>query len=145
MNLEIAASGQSRVEIYQWLFIQPDCPLDKTRLPCFEALFYEPFYQFMRQQFLAHEMEKVHELGADLVSLMHISPEHNKDFKRVTAPELVGLADSATGAWKKLVRPHDRFGAVSTEMLFGWFPVADYPQMKDWWEYVTQRYDWVVL
>ena len=29
----------------------------------FDTLFYEPFYQFMRQQFLANEMEKAQELG----------------------------------------------------------------------------------
>jgi hypothetical protein len=82
VNLEVAASGQSRVEIYRWLFEQSDCPIDKARLPCFEALFYEPFYQFMRQQFLAHEMEKARELGADVVSLLHIAPALNLDFKK---------------------------------------------------------------
>jgi hypothetical protein len=40
--------------------------LDNTQL-AYDALFYEPFYQFMRQQFLAHEMELVHEMGADRV------------------------------------------------------------------------------
>jgi hypothetical protein len=39
----------------------------------------------MRQQLLAHEMEKAHELGADIVSLLHFSPAHNKDFMRVTS------------------------------------------------------------
>jgi hypothetical protein len=41
-------------------------------IPHFDSLFFEPFYQFMRQQFLAHEMEKAHELGADEVNLLHI-------------------------------------------------------------------------
>ena len=40
----------------------------------------------MRQQFLSHEMEKAHELGVDIVSLMHIAPKHNHDFTRITSP-----------------------------------------------------------
>lgn len=143
--LQVAPSGTDRTKIYEHLWLAEDCPLDKRRIPSFGSLFYEPFYQFMRQQFLAHEMEKAHELGVDVVSLLHISPEHNADFKRVTAPDLAGLADSATGVWKKLVKPQDRFAAISTEMLFGWFPAEEFPQMKDWWEYISQRYNWVVL
>ena len=59
--LETAASGRKRTAIYQRLFEKEDCPLAKEILPSYEALFYEPFYQFMRQQFLAHEMEKADE------------------------------------------------------------------------------------
>lgn len=62
--LKIAPSGTDRSEIYRHLFDSPDCPINKELLPSFTVLFYEPFYQFMRQQFLAHEMEKVHEMGA---------------------------------------------------------------------------------
>jgi Fic family protein len=54
--------------IYRPLYQRDDCPLDKGLVPSFEALFYEPFYQFMRQPLLAHEMERAHELGADRVS-----------------------------------------------------------------------------
>ena len=54
-------------------------------------LYYEPFYQFMRQQFLAAKMEAAREMGADVVSLLHISPDENGDFKRITSPLLKGL------------------------------------------------------
>jgi len=37
------------------------------------------------------------------------------------------------------------FTAESTEMLFGWFPLAQFPQMAEWWAHVRQRYPWVVL
>ncbi len=143
VNMEVAASGQSRVKIYQWLFDQPDCPVDKTRLPCFEALFYEPFYQFMRQQFLAHEMEKAHELGADIVSLLHIAPAHNLDFKAITAPLLKKPDLSATDVWKALVNVPDRFISVSTETLFGQLDPDCFPELKDWQTYIQSRYTWI--
>ena len=87
-RLKYAASGTDRTKIYEHLYIAEDCPISKDLLPNFDCLFFEPFYQFMRQQFLAHEMEKAHELGAEKVSLLHISPAHNKDFMRVTSPHL---------------------------------------------------------
>ena len=136
-------SGTDRSAIYRHLFDAPDCPLDKSLLPSFDALFYEPFYQFMRQQFLAHEMEKAHELGADVVRLMHISPAHNLDFRRVTSPELSPLGKSATSVWKRLVKPADRFVPVHSEDLFGGFKENDLPEMQEWMEYIYSRYLWV--
>ncbi|NMC34726.1 MAG: hypothetical protein GYA36_20065 [Veillonellaceae bacterium] len=143
VNLEVAASGQSRVEIYRWLFDQPDCPIDKLRLPCFEALFYEPFYQFMRQQFLAHEMEKARELGADIVSLLHIAPAHNLDFRTITSPLLRAPGSSATDGWKALVTLPDRFIRVSTESLFGQLDADQFPELKEWQAYIQARYTWM--
>ena len=142
--LRYARSGTDRTTIYQHLYDAEDCPLDKTKIRSFEHLFYEPFYQFMRQQFLAHEMEKAHELGADVVSLLHISPGHNSDFGDVTAPELRQLGHPATAVWKKLVRQPDRFLGEYTENLFDQYPVSKFPQMKDWWKYISERYGWLV-
>lgn len=73
-NLVFAKSGQSRLEIYRPLLEAEDCPIDTKRLPCLKAMFYEPFYQFMRQQLLAHEMEKAHEQRAKLASVLRSSP-----------------------------------------------------------------------
>jgi len=141
--LGFAQSGTDRRQIYAWLFEREDCFLDKPLLPCFCDLFYEPFYQLMRQQFLAHEMEKARELGADVVSVLHIAPEHNKDFCRVTSPALRRLGDSAINVWKRLVRTPDRFASVTAEKLFGRLPVDGLPELAPWWDYVSQRYPWL--
>jgi len=136
-------SGTDRRQIYAWLYECEDCVLDKSLLPCFCDLFYEPFYQLMRQQFLAHEMEKAHELGADAVSLLHIAPGHNPDFRRVTSPTLRGLGDSAIDVWKRLVRTPDRFASVATEDLFGRLPTGRLPELAGWWDYINRRYSWL--
>jgi hypothetical protein len=142
-SLKIAASGTDRAEIYRHLFEKADCPIDKGILPCFDSLFYEPFYQFMRQQFLASEMEKAHELGADVVSVLHIAPAHNADFRKVTSPELGELGTSATSIWKRLVKNEGRFISISVEELFGYLSETQLPRMKSWVEYVHARYQWV--
>ncbi len=142
-SLKIAKSGTDRTGIYRPLFRRDDCPINKELLPNFEALFYEPFYQLMRQQFLAHEMERAQELGADIVCILHIAPDHNADFSRVTSPYLAPLGVTVTDVWKKLVQPEDRFISISTEQLFGNRLIGQLPEMREWWEYISARYSWV--
>jgi hypothetical protein len=142
-NLEIAKSGKSRAEIYYELFHADDSPIDRNKVLKYEYLFYEPFYQFMRQQLIANEMEKAQELGADSVSLLHISPDHNMEFKRITSPGLKGVGGSATGVWKKMVKDPDKFIAVSIEDLFGKFDPEDQDNLKSWYAYITSRYRWI--
>jgi len=48
-------------------------------------------------------MEKAKEMGADIVSLMHIIPAHNLDFRKVTSSALQHLGSSPTQIWGKLV------------------------------------------
>jgi hypothetical protein len=141
--LKYSDSGTDRTEIYRHLFEKTDCPVNKDILPSFDSLFYEPFYQFMRQQFLANEMEKAHEMGADVVSVLHIAPAHNNDFRKVTSPELGKLGESATSIWEKLVKPEGRFISISTEMLFGNLSEKQLPKIESWLEYVYARYQWV--
>jgi len=140
--LKTAKSGTDRTAIYAHLYNRDDFPLQKELLPGFESLFYEPFYQLMRQQLLAYEMERAHELGAEAVSLLHIAPAHNTDFQRVTSPALGVLGDSVIEIWKKLQRYPNRFASVSTEELFNKLPVEKFPELSGWWEYITTRYSW---
>lgn len=141
--LKISTSGTDRTGIYRHLFEKTDCPIDKVMLPEFDALFYEPFYQFMRQQFLVYEMEKAHELGADIATLLHIAPAHNSDFRKITSPALKNLGTSVVDIWKQLVKPAERFISVSTEQVFGGLDAGQVPDMKSWIEYIHTRYPWI--
>jgi hypothetical protein len=144
IDIHIAASGTDRTAIYRHLYEAAGFPLRKDLLPDFEALFYEPFYQLMRLQLLANEMEKAHELGADRVSLLHIAPAHNRNFPRVTSPALEPIGATVTGVWQRLVKQPDRFTGVSTERLYRAFPAERFPALAPWWEYITARYPWVL-
>ncbi len=97
----------------------------------------------MRQQFLAYEMEKAKEMDADIVSLLHIAPAHNLDFRKVTSPTLKQLGNSPTEIWGKLVRDNTRFKSVYTEGLFGGFSVEEMSELKEWLDYLQKRYRWV--
>jgi hypothetical protein len=149
-SLKVSKGGTDRTAIYRHLYDREDCPLRKELLPSFDALFYEPFYQFMRQQFLAHEMEKAHELGADMVSVLHISPAKNLGFRKVTSPGLAHLGETATGVWSKIaggsghtLHGDERFRAVHTEDLFLGVTSEQFPDLAAWLEYIRTRYAWV--
>ncbi len=141
--LAIAKTGTSRVDIYRHLLEAEDCPINKDLIPNLEDLFFEPFYQLMRQQFLANEMEKAEEMEADIVSLMHISPAHNNDFKRITSKRFFGLGSSAIGVWENLIINKDRFLGISTEKLFGGAAREVIRGMDKWLDYIQARYPWV--
>ncbi len=141
--LAVSRRGTSRLEIYRRLYEAEDCPIKRNQLPGFEDLFFEPFYQLMRQQLLANEMEKAREVQADVVSLMHISPDHNIDFKRVTSERLLGLGSSSINVWKNLINEKDRFLGISTEELFGSTSPEVVAGMDEWFNYIWTRYPWV--
>jgi hypothetical protein len=145
VDKQIAASGTDRTAIYRHLYEAGDFSLRKELLPDFGSLFYEPFYQLLRQQMLANEMEKAHELGADRVSLLLINPWHNTDFPRVTSPKLAHLGPTVIDVWKRLVKEPSRFASVSTEKLFGCFPIQQVPELAAWWQYIAARYPWVLV
>jgi len=140
--LKISKHGTDRTKIYYPLFNLNDCPINKSELPDFDALFYEPFYQLMRHQFLAHEMEKAEELGAKSVSVLHISPSINNDLGRITSPKLLGLGVSVTDVWKKILIESNKFKSIFTEKLFDPFPIDKFPELKSWWDYLKERYSW---
>jgi len=88
-------------------------------------------------------MEKAKELGAAVVSLLHIAPAHNTHFQLVTSPALRPLGNSVTGVWKLLQRRPDRFASISSEELFNRYAAHKSPAMDVWWDYITARYSWM--
>jgi hypothetical protein len=128
---------------YGPIYEAEDCPLNKDLIPDFKALFYEPFYQLMREQFLAHGMEKAQEEGAAVVSVLHLAPRCNEEIEKVTSPALQALGDHATSVWKMLVKRPGRFASVAIEDLFSSFEVRKFPKLKNWRGYIAARYAWV--
>ena len=141
--LGISKNGTNRMDIYRHLYDSPGCPLEKTKVSSFSDLFYEPFYQLLRQQLLAHEMELARELECDLVTVLHVAPACNRDFHRVTSPGLRPLGNSSIEVWKELVRSPDGFLSVSTEALFGDFPFDTHPELASWCQHISERYPWL--
>ena len=140
---EYSKNNTDRKKIYSHIFNEKDCPLNKSLIPYFRDLFYEPFYQLMRQQFLANEMQKAYEQCADKVSILHIAPLCNSDFTKVTSKNLHSLGSNVIDVWKLLIKTQDSFKSLNTEELFCKFPILKYPELENWYAYMQQRYSWL--
>jgi hypothetical protein len=139
----VSDKGTNRVLTYAPFFTSVVCPLDKALLGRFEDLFYDPFYQLTRLQFLAREMERAQELGAARVRVLRVVPAANVDGDLVSTAALKRLGASVSAVWGRLAHPSDRFLNVETEKWFGSFPVDRWPDLVDWWRYLTRRYVWL--
>ena len=142
-SLKKSRQGTDRTILYAPIYESEDCPLDTTKITNFSDLFYDPFDQLMRQQFLAHKMEKAGELGVEKVSLLHIAPSQNSECQKVKSPALKKLGESATEVWNQLVIEDSAFSSISVEDLFANFPVTNFPALQEWWNYIIQRYRWL--
>lgn len=117
---------------------------DKDKL--YDSLFYEPFYQLMRLQLLAQEMEghKDKEMDADVVSVLHICPEANNEFRNnVPSDYLKGRlpGKGVLEIWKELV-PSEKFMSIILEDLLDTVAQQVRPNNQEWVFYIKTRYGW---
>jgi hypothetical protein len=78
-----------------------------------ELLLDEPFYQLMRQQLLAHRLEKDHAHGAEIVRVLHVlAPENSGYQDSLVRAEHRALGRSVDEVWAKLLRATDRFAHI---------------------------------
>lgn len=133
--------GIYRIAFGRWQGDRPD-------FPEYRAFFVEPFYQLMRQTLLAQEMERARingggEMEADIVSVLHISPEANVGFSTnfQAAKALADYGSTVGAAWTKLVGD-DRFLALSTESFLSVIDQAAPEDWQPWREYLLSRYGW---
>jgi hypothetical protein len=110
----------------------------------YNALFFDPFYQLMRLQLLAQEMEFNKEMDADVVSVLYISPAENTELREgVTSPYLRKTypKEDVFEIWKGLV-PEDRFTSISTENLLSTITESCSNTYTNWVDYLNTRYGW---
>ncbi len=78
----------------------------------------EPFYQLMRQQLLAHELERARAHGVDRVRVVHVLPPANLAYQQsVHRPSQLALGSTVSDVWGRLLRHPDRFVSVNPAMF----------------------------
>lgn len=131
-----------RKQNYSTAFCRDGGVFERRDQNLYSALFFEPFYQLMRLQLLAQEMEYHKEMDADVVTVLHICPHANTEFRdRVPSPYLA-RAFPNTGTleiWQKLV-PREKFTSISTEYLLHTIRREAQDIDRDWADYLQVRY-----
>lgn len=134
-SVAISSRGTDRVATYAPLLDDPDCPVlsgDPKRL------FYEPYYQLMRQTLLAWQMVKHGEFGASDWLHIHVIPELNVRLRGrgKAAPALVGR--SMAEAWQSVLKRPERYRLMTpSELLAG---VGTDGPWAEWRQWLAERY-----
>ncbi len=136
-SMAINSNGTNRIEIYQQVLNDPQSQILITGLSL-EDLFYDPFDQLMRLQLLSSMMEKHKEMGADIVSVLHIAPRANCEFnQKITSLNLSGMGKNVHDTWKRITKS-ERFKGLYLEDVFPAF-ISSYPDKKTK-DYIQTRY-----
>jgi hypothetical protein len=135
-----ATARDERLGRYGKLAFAPGGPLQRASDFTVSDLFFEPFYQLLRQQVLAFQLQLHRDLGCERVSVLHIAPSQNRALRKVTAPKLAGRGADAMEVWRGLLVDRDAFMSISTEALFGAFEVHAHRDLQPWRSYVGERY-----
>lgn len=130
--------NEVRADRYRELIFAPSGPIRSDRNLTLEDFFWEPFYQLLRQQMLAFQMEKAREAGAERVRVLHISPAGNRRLHAVTARPLKRFGTDAFAVFAEMLVDPSAFIGRTIEQVFG--PVMAEMPDDPWAVYLAGRY-----
>jgi hypothetical protein len=132
-----AVSDVLRRQRYERLLTADDSPV-RSDLVDLDDLLVEPFYQLMRQQLFAHELEKRRELGSDAVRVVHVLSADNIAYqKSLTRDSHRRVGQTVDGVWSALLRTPDRFFHVDPRVFLD--PAVTSPEYVERYTAVGQR------
>jgi hypothetical protein len=139
----ISARGNpTRMQRYRDLAFAPKGPIRADLGLTLANFFWEPFYQLLRQQMLALQMQRASFDGVQRVRVLHISPAGNRALHRVTSPALRRFGDDAFDVFRALLTVPADFISTSAEALFR--PLLDSVLSDDPWAgYLLPRYQFL--
>jgi len=142
---------EPRWKIYNELIDQPNSPIDseiaKGDNPeeYYKALYYEPFYQLMRQTLLSWKMVDANEYGADDYIHLHIVPNENKEMlegKTSTYIQGCNRKDhdylNMEPAWKSILKKPSKYKRISPMEFIK--PLKEEKDTKSLLQYLEKRY-----
>jgi hypothetical protein len=132
--------NEVRLGRYSSLVFAPNGPIRADLGLAISDFFWEPFYQLLRQQMLAFQMQAAHENGAERVRVLHISASGNHALHKVTAPAFQRHGDDVFEVFRKFLVQPDAFSSSSIEAVFGTALSEVDEEDRSWANYLTDRY-----
>lgn len=127
----------TRIKRYNDIAFFPDGPIDPATKLTLADFFHEPFYQLLRQQMLAWQVEHDPASGIDHSNVLHLSPSKNAELHHVTSPALRRFGEDAFSAFTAVLKRPGDFVSRSIEEAFE--PLASRPD-ADWYNWLEARY-----
>jgi hypothetical protein len=128
---------------YGSLVFAPAGPIRADPNLAVSDFFWEPFYQLLRQQMLAFQMQAAREDGTEHVRVLHISPTSNHALHAVTAPALQSRGNDAFEVFRELLVRPDDFVSRSTTAVFGKALSEAEGDTRQWADYLLNRYSFL--
>ena len=126
----------ARYEIYNPLLEDEHSPIV---VEDYRSLYYEPFYQLMRQTLLGWKMVEDGENHYDEWIHVHVIPEGNVEMReRVTSPGLRLRGTNMSDVWKSVLRDPARYMTITPEEFLR--PACGCPDMHSIAAYLEKRY-----
>jgi hypothetical protein len=139
---------EPRWEIYNPLMKEENSPIDskiakRFGTEPFKPLYYEPFYQLMRQTLLSWKMAEANEYGADDYLHLHIVPDENTEMlEGITAKILQETPDgdhfNMENAWKSVLKNSSKYKRISPKDFLE--PLKKEKDTKTLLQYLGKRY-----
>jgi hypothetical protein len=130
--------NEVRADRYRKLMFAPNGPIRDDLNLKLEDFFWEPFYQLLRQQMLAFQMEKAREAETDRVRVLHVSPAENRRLHAVTSKALNRFGVDAFAVFAETLVDPAAFVGRTIEQVFGPL-MAEMPE-DPWAAYLAGRY-----
>lgn len=125
----------ARAKVYDSLITCPDGPFVASTVP--QWVYYEPFYQMMRQTLLGWLFAKNQEQGCDRCINVHVIPKKNTGLKKtITSPHLSGR--DIHDAWSHILKDPESYMPTDPEALFT--AAGFLVDTKSWLSYLKTRY-----
>lgn len=131
------AGGATRKSRYDNLIDDKYSPIQRT--VGIENLYYEPFYQLMRQTLLAWQMikNKQNELNADDWIHLDVIPENNLNLRyQVSSPDLI--QSGIEQAWKSQLKEPHKYNTITPQRLLS--PLIFDNKYRSLIAYLNERY-----
>jgi hypothetical protein len=139
---------ESRWKIYNPLLEEPNSPIRSENTKgdnpdeYYKILYYEPYYQLMRQTILSWKMANANEYGADDYIHLHIVPDENVEMlEGVTSKGLQIVGDDSLCmefAWKSVLKDSSKYKRISPSNFIE--PIKKEKDTKSLFQYLEKRY-----
>jgi len=124
----------ARARVYDSLIMDPGSPIE---VEASEYLYYEPFYQLMRQTLLGWKMVQNGDYGASGFIHVHVIPEGNKKLRdSVPSPDL--RSENMSAAWRSVLKDPESYIVVTPSEVLA--AVASTHDSRAFLYYLKERY-----
>ena len=136
----LRSDGTDRMAPYREFFYAPDSPINAEIAPPIEAFAAEPFYQLLRYQLMARQVEVRKADVIDSASVLYVYVPENRGLQRVIVPEFRELGTEVFDVWMKVIGNCEGFTPITVESLFGHVLANPPTEFQAWATFAKDRY-----